>query len=140
MQTAVLSIIGIILGAFFQYFFTRYLEQQRQRREIRTRAYIDYMSSVSDQANLHYARQTKEWRAIQARTADAKCRICLYGSSKVIEAFANFERLGAVMNTDEGHDAFVSMVVAMRRDSISNTNIEPAKMSLVLLGHRPKTG
>jgi hypothetical protein len=75
-QTAILSVATLILGAFIQYFFTRYLEQQRQRREIRTRAYIDYMNSVSDHSNLRYGRETKEWQAIQARTADAKCRIC----------------------------------------------------------------
>lgn len=138
MQTAILSALGVIVGAILQYIFTRYLEQLRHRREFRTKAYIDYLSHVSDQANLGYDRQSNEAMALRARAADAKCRICLYGSSKTIEAFAKFERLGATLSTDEGREAFVNMVVIMRGNSINDTNIESEDMRLVLFGQHPK--
>lgn len=47
MSTAILSIIGVLVGASLQYLFTRYLETQRQRRELRTQAYLDYIKSAS---------------------------------------------------------------------------------------------
>ena len=138
MFAAIASLVGIVLGAFIQFYFSKYLEQQRHRREIRTKAYTDYLNCVSDHANQRYDRQSSEGRALGARTADAKCRICLYGSSKAIETFAKFERLGATMNTDEQCDAFVNMVAAMRNDSINDVSIESENLRLVLLGKGQK--
>lgn len=56
----------------------------------------------------------------------------------MIEAFAFFERLGAAMSNDEGRNAFINVIVAMRRDSISSANIEPEYLRLVLLGQHPR--
>ena len=139
MFAAIASLVGIVLGAFIQFYFSKYLEQQRYRREIRTKAYTDYMNCICDHANQCYERQSSEGRALGSRTADAKCRVCLYGSSETIEMFARFERLGATMNTDEQCDAFVNMVAAMRNDSINDASIEPENLRLVLLGKGHKT-
>lgn len=134
MLAAIASLVGIILGASIQFYFSKYLEQQRHRREIRTKAYTDYLNCVSDHANQRFDRQSNEGRALGARTADAKCRICLYGSSNAIQEFAKFERLGATMNTDEQCDAFVSMVEAMRADSVNDSAVASEDLGLVLLG------
>jgi hypothetical protein len=95
MSAAIFSFFGIIVGASVQYLFTRHLDNQKHRREIRTTAYTDYLKCVSEQANLGKQRQSHEGRELATRTADAKCRICLYGSSSAVGAFAEFERLGA---------------------------------------------
>lgn len=134
MLAAIASLVGIILGASIQFYFSKYLEQQRYRREIRTKAYTDYLNCVSDHANQRFDRQSNEGRSLGARTADAKCRICLYGSSNAIKEFAKFERLGATMNTDEQCDAFVNMVEAMRADSVNDSAVESEDLGLVLLG------
>lgn len=139
MLIAVTSLIGIILGAFIQFYFSKYLEQQRHRRELRTKAYTDYLDCVSNYANQRYDRQSDEGQTLAAKTAYAKCRICLYGSSRVIEAFARFERLGATMNTDEQCEAFVSMVSAMRSDSVRDMKVESNSLQLVLLSKVSKT-
>jgi len=98
MSAAIFSFFGIIIGASLQYLFTRHLVNQKHHRELRTKAYTDYLECVSEQANLGKQRQSQEGRELGAKTADAKCRICLYGSSSAIGAFAKFERLGAIMN------------------------------------------
>lgn len=134
MLAAIASLVGIILGASIQFYFSKYLEQQRYRREIRTKVYTDYLNCVSDHANQRFDRQSNEGRSLGARTADAKCRICLYGSSNAIKEFAKFERLGATMNTDEQCDAFVNMVEAMRADSVNDSAVESEDLGLVLLG------
>src|SRR5208282_3144224 len=94
MATAVLPVIGVLVGASLQYLFTRYLETQRHQRELRTQAYLDYLKSVSGLAHLNEPQGSQE-RDLLASAADAKARICVYGSSQVIQAFASFERLGA---------------------------------------------
>jgi hypothetical protein len=143
MNPAIFSIIGLILGASLQYFFTRHLDNQKHRRETRTTAYTDYLKCVSEQANLGKQRQSHEGRELGAKTADAKCRICLYGSSSAVETFAEFERLGAAMNTPEQCGAFTRMVAVMRKDSVGGRHIDLGDLEAVLLGvssHHPTTG
>ncbi|MGA7046185.1 MAG: hypothetical protein WBY98_07980 [Candidatus Sulfotelmatobacter sp.] len=52
MTTAILSFLGVVMGASFQYVFTRYLDNQRHQRELRTQAYLDYLKSISGLAHL----------------------------------------------------------------------------------------
>jgi len=101
MSAAIFSFFGIVIGASLQYVFTRHLDNQKHHRELRTKAYTGYLKCVCEQANLAKQRQSQEGRELSTQTADAKCRICLYGSSSAVEAFAEFERLGATMNTPE---------------------------------------
>jgi hypothetical protein len=135
--TALLSFFGVVIGAALQYLFTRYLDNQKYHRELRTRAYTDYLKCVAEHANVGEQRQSPEWRELATRTADSKCRICLYGSSSAVKAFAKFERLGATMNTPEQCAAFTCMVSVMRRDSaIDGGNVGLEDLETVLLGVR----
>ena len=136
MSSAILPFLGVIIGAALQYFFTRHLDSQKHHRELRTKAYTDYLRCVSDHANLRPQRQSQEGRELSARTADAKCRICLYGSSEAIGAFAEFERLGATMNTPEQCVAFSRMVEVMRKDSTTGGQVASKDLEAVLLGVR----
>jgi len=142
MSPAIFSFLGIIIGGSLQYFFTRHLDNQKHRREIRTTAYTDYLKCVSEQANLGKQRQSHEGRELGAKTADAKCRICLYGSSSAVETFAEFERLGATMNTLEQCAAFTRMVAVMRNDSVGGRTVELRDLEAVLLGvqQHPRSG
>jgi hypothetical protein len=136
MTVAFFSFFGIVIGAALQYVFTRHLDSQRHHRELRSTAYIDYLRCVSEHANLGRNRQTDEGRSLGAKTADAKCRICLYGSRATIEAFAKFERLGATMNTDDQCASFTSMVALMRKDSGTKDEAKLGDLETVLLGAR----
>lgn len=79
-------------------------------------------------------------REIFARTADAKARICLYGSTAAIQAFSLFEKLGATMNSGQQRNAFTSMVLIMRNDSGSQSGAKIEDLKIVLLGnHDVKT-
>jgi hypothetical protein len=68
------------------------------------------------------------------KLADAKARICLYGSSSVIRSFSKFEQLGATMNTNEQRNAFIKMATEMRKDVRLRTNLSAEDLSWVLLG------
>lgn len=140
MTVAFFSFFGIVIGAALQYVFTRHLDSQRHHRELRSTAYIDYLRCVSEHANLGWNRQTDKGRSLGAKTADAKCRICLYGSRATIEAFAKFERLGATMNTEDQCASFTSMVALMRQDSGTKDKAKIGDLETVLLGvHREHT-
>lgn len=139
MSTALFSFFGIIIGAALQYLFTRHLDSQKNSRDLRTKAYTDYLMCVSEQANLGRQRQSQEGRELSARTADAKCRICLYGSSSVVDAFAEFETLGATMTTMEQCAAFTRMVAIMRSDSTNGGQVKLSALQVVLLGAQRHT-
>ena len=136
MSAALFSFFGIIVGALLQYYFTKHLDGQRHHRDMRTKAYTDYLKCVSEQANLGVQRQSREGRELGSKTADAKCRVCLYGSSSAITRFAEFEKLGAAMGTQDQRTTFTRMVDVMRNDSSSGGQVELKDLEAVLLGVR----
>ncbi len=137
MTTAMFSIIGIAIGASLQYIFSKYLDSLKHRRELRSQAYADYLQCVSEYANLGSGNEPQEVANLAMRTADAKCRICLYGSAGLIRAFSQFEQLGAAMNTKEQRDAFTALVSRMREDSGMNQQPSLEELQSVLLGTKP---
>jgi hypothetical protein len=134
MDTAVVSFIGLVIGAVLQFLFTRHLDSKKHQRDIRAKAYADYLQFVSEIANLGPQKNSTEGRQLYAKIADAKCRISLYGAPAVISAFAAFERLGASINTKEQCGAFVNMVAAMRQDTLGSSSVVQADLEAVLLG------
>jgi hypothetical protein len=98
---------------------------------------MDYLRCVCEQAQL-FQPQAKEIREIFTRTADAKARICLYGSTNAIRAFAIFDNLGATMNTNEQRKAFCNMVSTMRKDSGSQPGAKTEELEQILLGNHKK--
>jgi hypothetical protein len=133
MTAALFSLLGVVVGGFLQFFLSRYLESLRAHRDSRTKAYTDYLHCVSEHANPDQM-QSSDGHDLGARTADAKCRICLYGSPEVVAAFAQFERLGATMNSPEQRATFTRMVAIMRNDSTSSSNVAAGDLQAVLLG------
>ena len=136
MLTAFLSFLGVVIGASLQYFFTRHIENQRHIRDLRSKAYMDYLKTVSELANDRPKENSKERIDLMVRTADAKSRICLYGSKKAIHAFSRFEKLGAKLNTEDQHQSFTDMVSTMRLDSGSEIGVEAQALQNVLFGVR----
>ena len=136
MSTAIFSLIGLVIGAVLQFLFSKHLDNKKHQRDLRAKAYADYLQCVSEHANLGLKRDSNEGRQLGARTADAKCRISLYGAKLVIEAFAKFERLGAAMGTDEQGKAFTDLVAAMRCDALGSSAVDQSHLEVVLLGPR----
>jgi hypothetical protein len=135
MTTALLSFFGVVIGASLQYIFTRYLETQRYRREQRTQACLDFLKSASEQFRLNYPEGSPEYDLLTAKTLDARQRICLYSSEKVIHAFAVFQKLGSNIETEEQRAAYVAMVAAMRDDSGNAYSLETqGDIKTVLMG------
>ena len=134
MNPAIFSIIGLVIGASLQYFFTRHLDNQKHRRETRTTAYTDYLKCVSEQANLGKQRQSQEGQSlVPKRRMPNAVSVCM-ASSSAVETFAEFERRGATMNTPEQCSAFTRMVAVMRKDSIGGRQVALGDLESVFLG------
>jgi hypothetical protein len=136
METAMIAFAGVLVGAILQYYFTRLIENQRHVRDLRSQAFIDYLNCVSEQAQFRPKMGSNEQKEIFCRIANAKGRICLYGSKKVISAFSKFDELGSGMNTPEQKEAFTKMISLMRIDSGSKNCENNMEIQNVLLGIR----
>ncbi|GLQ31948.1 hypothetical protein [Litoribrevibacter albus] len=136
MLTALISFLGVVIGASLQYFFTKHIENQRHLRDLRSQAYMDYLKCVCEQAQFRPKLGSKEQQELFSRTGDAKSRICLYGSREAISAFSNFEKLGASMARQDQRDAFTTMISIMRTDSGSELCEDTTDLQNVILGVR----
>ena len=126
-MSALLALLGIAVGAILSYLFTRSHEQEKHYRLLQTGAYADYLRCVAEAAHLNLESDEAN---LFARAADAKTRICLYGSQKVIALLAAFEKEGGVIDTPQQRSAFVRLVQAMRL----NSGAEIADIELILFG------
>lgn len=131
MAIAFFSILGAIVGASLQYLFTRFLEERKHRQTLQTEAYTDYIQAVA--AARHMDLHT-ERASIFARLADAKTRICLYGSAEVVARLAEFESKGGVIGDDQQGEAFMHVLRAMRGKS----KLQTSQVELILLGEGKK--
>lgn len=110
--TAVLPLLGLVVGATLQYWFTQLSEVRKQRQLLQTQSYVDYLRAVTKSA---HASSPEANRAANMEAADAKARLAVYGTSDVIAALARFEETGAVIDNPKAKGAFVTLIGAMRR-------------------------
>jgi len=129
-----LAFFGVILGASLQYVFTRHIENQKHSRELKSKTYMDYLNSLAENSQHNYEIGSPEQKSNFSRTADAKARICLYGSKEVISAFSKFLELGGLYETPEQREAFTSMLVFMRSDSGSKKIKNEKEIQNIILG------
>jgi hypothetical protein len=127
MLIAVFSILGIVLGATLQYVFSQFLEDRKHKRLLQTQAYADFLRSIAEAA--HFDSTVSEAQ-VHAKIADARARIALYGSSKVVRELAEFERAGNAIISQEQHAAFIRLIQVMRGDD----KVQSAELELVVLG------
>jgi len=119
--TALLPLIGVVVGATMQYWLSRAAESRKQLQLLQTQSYVDYLKAVTKAA---HANSPDSLRSAQADAADAKARLAVYGGAHVIAVLARFEETGAVLNNSEAYAAFVALVGAMRQDRASEEDLK----------------
>jgi len=109
---AVLPLAGVGLGAFLQSFLQLRKERVTQQQALKIKAYTDYLQAVSVLSNIDLPKH------VEARTllTDARLRILIYGSAKVIANIAAFDRTGSIVSTPEGMNTFLPIISSMRED------------------------
>ena len=110
--TAVLPLLGVVIGATMQYWLSRSAESRKQLQLLQSQSYVDYLRAATKAA---HAKSPDAVRLANAEAADAKARLAVYGTSRVIAALARFEEAGAVLDNPQTRAAFVALVGAMRQ-------------------------
>jgi len=128
---AILPLFGVVVGAALQFIFGRNLETRKQLVLQRAQAYADYFKGF---AGLAQKRNADDLSLV----ANAKTRICIYGSKPVVRALAAFEAAGSTASTPEGRIALMVLLQAMRLDVAQEpAGVQPDEMSRVLFGRAP---
>ena len=116
MLTVLSSLISLLVGASIQFYFSKYLDQRKARRENLNKAFEDYFKCVTESA--HSSPDLAQAESRRERITNAKCRVCLYASSSTLKAFSNFIESGEAIR-GKGREAFLYLVVCMRKESLS---------------------
>jgi hypothetical protein len=125
--SAVLPLLGVVIGATLQYWTSRATEARKQLQLLRSQSYVDYLRAVTKAA---HSTSPDSGRLARAEAADAKARMSVYGTSRAIAALARFEEVGPVLDSPNAKGVFAALVTAMRDgDSPSQEDLE-----LVLFG------
>jgi len=107
---AISSLCGVLLGVGSQYFFGKALESRKQLLLQRSQSYVDFLKAV---ALVAHGGRSKENLAM---AADAKTRICVYGSADVIKLLGEFTTIGSNTGSPVGRSKIVELVKEMRKD------------------------
>jgi hypothetical protein len=122
-----LPLAGVVLGAFLQSFLQVKRERVSQKQNLKIKAYTDYLQAASILSN---GDPTKRVEA-KVLLTDARLRILIYGSLKVIESIATFDRTGSNLDTPEGMKTFLPIISAMREDG-SGDEIKKEDLTQIL--------
>lgn len=115
--------------AALQFTFGQRLEARKQLGVQKAQAYIDFFRALSALAQ----DRSKEQLAL---AADAKTRICIYGSVIVVQRLGDFERAGAIVAKGAGQAALIELMQAMRQDvTNSATPLKQEDLMHILFSH-----
>lgn len=131
--TTIVPIFGALIAAALGYVSGRLLETRKQLILQKGQAYADYLKALATAATDH-----KSSTAI-VLAADAKTRVCIYGSPQVIKELSSFERAGAKIVDAESRRVVARLLVSMRDDmGVSGKPIEETDLHYVLFGPERK--
>ena len=114
LQIALIGLVAGTIGGLLQAWFTRRFEWSRFMRDNKREAYANLMSSIAILA--FYPTTSDEGKKAKASVAELRCRIALFGSSKVIQTLARvFERNPDLVSPSAQSD-FADAMLVMRED------------------------
>lgn len=96
---SLLSIIGVVVGAFLQNYLARQNNEAKQLLESRNRAYIDFFEAVSLVVSAQRLGKREQELEQLARLTHAKARICMFGQESIVRQLASFWEAGATLET-----------------------------------------
>ena len=115
-EQIVIALVVVLIGYSTQYWYSKKLESEKHKQNLRTNAYVDFIMAVTGKAITQKNKMNKE-QEFDLILAEAKARLSIYGSKEVIESIAKFWREGdASLGTPEGRDLFINIWQTMRKE------------------------
>lgn len=112
---ALLSILGVVVGAVVQHLLAKQTNHQKQLLEARNEAYVDFLEAVSLVIAAQRAGKREQEVEQLAKLAHAKTRICIFGQESVVRKLAEFWATGAVLQTESQLLSFTRFCLDIRQ-------------------------
>lgn len=135
---ALLSILGVVVGAFLQNYLAKQNNESKQLLESRNQAYVDFLEAVS--LVVAAQRLGKKEQEIEqlARLTHAKARICIFGEESVVRQLASFWAAGASLETESEILAFTRFCLDIRRSlGLKDKELLMGEVSQLLFAIKP---
>jgi hypothetical protein len=130
-----ISILGIIVGALLNFFFTKLKDGHQKKIEQKSKSYTDMVKAITEITIAQKMGDDEMERIATALLIDAKIRVCIYGNQTVLEKTSIFFRYGAVLDNKESCLRFLDMITEMRKNSRTDKeSINTSDISMLLLG------
>ena len=129
-----LPLLGVVVGAGLQYFFSRSTELKRHKRTLRIDAYSDYLRSVGEAETVKMDPQATRCSDVLARAIAAKARVCVHGSAAVVKALSKFEADPEPRLTPQKKKYFLEFVEAIRKDVGAQGALSSEAVEHILFG------
>ncbi len=137
--TALLSILGVVVGALLQNYFARQSNQEKHLRESRSAAYIDFLETVSQVVAAQRMGNKQRETEQLARLTHAKARICIFGEEQVVRRLATFWAAGATLETESEILAFTRFCMDIRKSlGIKDRELLHSEVSQLLFAVNPQ--
>ncbi|MDP3825317.1 MAG: hypothetical protein Q8Q74_02080 [Polaromonas sp.] len=133
-----LSILGVVVGAFLHNYFAKQNNESKQLLESRNQAYVDFLEAVS--LVVAAQRLGKKEQEIEqlARLTHAKARICIFGEESVVRKLASFWAAGASLETESEILAFTRFCLDIRRSlGLKDKELLTSEVSQLLFAIKP---
>ena len=129
----VLPLVGVVLGAGLQFLLSRSLEAGKQLKVQKGQAYADYFQALALAATKGKSPE------VSGLAADAKTRICIYGSPAVVRKLGEFQKTGAIVASAESKAAIAELLREMRADMDGRAHgLDEEALHWTLFGPSPK--
>jgi len=112
--------IGTVLIGVLSYWANSYFDRRAQAARMRTDAYLDWCRAQNVIATLGQT-DIDENRRMRALDLDARNRILIYGSKKVVKALVGLQGCPDTYDTRLGLAKFAGLISAMREDAVGES-------------------
>ena len=110
---ALVGFLSAIAGGVVQAWASRNFEREKFERQSRNDAYAAYLKGVGE---LSFAKDITSSDSALSRIAEARGRVALFGSPRVVAAMAKAFRYGSDLRSDAAWPVHAEMIAAMRAD------------------------
>ncbi|WP_249605388.1 hypothetical protein [Chromobacterium sp. IRSSSOUMB001] len=135
---SLLSIFGVVIGAFLQNYLARQNNEVKQLLESRNQAYIDFFEAISLVASAQRLGKREQELEQLAKLTHAKARICMFGEEHVVKRLAVFWEAGATLETESEILAFTRFTLDIRKSlGLKDKEFISAEVSQLLFSIKP---
>jgi hypothetical protein len=119
--TAIVAVLGVIIGAALQYVFAKRREVSKQYLDLKSQAYVDFIKSVSGITQAQRQGNREKEQEFRILLTDSKARIAAYGSKEVVEAMAEFFHEFGILASQDAVTSFVNVIQKIRNEIVGES-------------------